>query len=137
MKTPLRALVAVGLLSALQAVAQQRPSPSKTIPDSINYMWKMVEKDFTALAEAMPEENWSFKPTQGAFTNVRTFGRFPLGPANTRSGFIGTIHVKSRGAQASRMHFASKAVSPSTTTSTPSGTTKAVINSAASSVCLR
>jgi hypothetical protein len=37
-------------------------------------MWKMVEKDFTALAEAMPEEKWSFKPTQGAFTDVRTFG---------------------------------------------------------------
>jgi len=25
------------------------------------------------LAEAMPEEKWSFKPTQGAFTDVRTF----------------------------------------------------------------
>jgi len=73
MKTPLRALIAVGLLSALQVVAEQRPSPSKTIPDSINYVWKMVEKDFTDLAEAMPEENWSFKPTQGAFTDVRTF----------------------------------------------------------------
>ena len=33
------------LLSALQAVAQQQPAPAKTIPDSINYMWKMVESD--------------------------------------------------------------------------------------------
>jgi DinB superfamily len=61
------------LLVALPAVAQQQPSPAKTIPDSINYMWKMVEGDFTSLAEAMPEEKWSFKPTQGAFTDVRTF----------------------------------------------------------------
>jgi len=61
------------LLVALPAVAQQQPSPAKTIPDSINYMWKMVESDFTSLAEAMPEEKWSFKPTQGAFTDVRTF----------------------------------------------------------------
>jgi hypothetical protein len=35
-------------------------------------MWKMVESDFTSHAEAMPEEKWSFKPTQGAFTDVRT-----------------------------------------------------------------
>ena len=74
MKTPLLALlIVVLLLSALQAIAQQQPSPPKTIPDSINYMWKMVEGDFTSLAEAMPEEKWSFKPTQGAFTDVRTF----------------------------------------------------------------
>jgi DinB superfamily len=63
------------LLVALPAVAQQQqPSPAKTIPDSINYMWKMVESDFTSLAEAMPEDKWNFKPTQGAFTDVRTFG---------------------------------------------------------------
>jgi hypothetical protein len=74
MKTLLRALVAVVLLVALQAIPKQQPSPAKTIPDSINYMWKMVESDFTSLADAMPEEKWSFKPTQGAFTNVRTFG---------------------------------------------------------------
>ena len=65
MKTLLSALVTVVLLSALQAIAQQQSSPAKTIPDSINYMWKMVESDFTSLAEAMPEEKWSFKPTRG------------------------------------------------------------------------
>jgi len=32
-----------------------------------------VESDFTSLAEAMPEEKWNFKPTQGAVTDVRTF----------------------------------------------------------------
>jgi hypothetical protein len=74
MKTPLRALItAVLLLGALRAIAQRQPSPPKTIPDSINYMWKMVESEFTSLAEAMPEEKWSFKPMQGAFTDVRTF----------------------------------------------------------------
>jgi hypothetical protein len=73
-KTPLHTLVAViVLLAGLPAPAQQQPSPSKTIPDSINYMWKMVEGDFTSLAEAMPEEKWNFKPTQVAFTEVRTF----------------------------------------------------------------
>jgi hypothetical protein len=74
MNTALRVLITIALLLvALRAVGQQQPSPSKTVPDSINYMWEMVEKDFTSLAEAMPEEKWSFKPTQGAFTDVRTF----------------------------------------------------------------
>ena len=61
------------VLSALGAGAQERTPPAKTVPDSMNYMWKMVEKDFTALAEAMPEDKWSFKPTQGAFKEARTF----------------------------------------------------------------
>jgi len=74
MRIPLHTLVTVLLvLSAPREIAQEKPSPSKTIPDSINYMWKMVESDFTSLAEAMPEEKWNFKPTQGAFTDVRTF----------------------------------------------------------------
>lgn len=74
MKTLSCALLPVVLLSgALSAMAQQKPSAPKTVPDSINYMWKMVESDFTTLVEAMPEEKWSFKPTQGAFADVRTF----------------------------------------------------------------
>jgi len=74
MKNSLRARVTVVLvLGALRAVAQQPPSPPKTPADSINFMWKMMESDFTSLAEAMPEEKWSFKPTQGAFDNARTF----------------------------------------------------------------
>ena len=55
------------------ALAQQNPPQSKTVADSINLIWKSVAKDFTALAEAMPEDKWNFKPTQGAFSNVRTF----------------------------------------------------------------
>ena len=74
MKTALHALISIVLLlNSLRVIAQQQPSPPKTVPDSINYIWKMVEGDFTSLAEAMPEEKWSFKPTQGAFTDVRTF----------------------------------------------------------------
>jgi hypothetical protein len=32
----------------------------------------LLNSDFTSLAEAMPEEKWSFK-TQGAFADVRSF----------------------------------------------------------------
>lgn len=73
MKNPLSGLITVVLLvSSLPAIAQQQPLQSKPIPHSINYMWKMVEGDFTALAKRC-EEKWTFKPTQGAFTDVRSF----------------------------------------------------------------
>jgi hypothetical protein len=62
------------LLSPSAARAQQAPPQSKTVADSMNYIWKSIEQDFTSLADAMPEDKWSFKPAQGAFTNARTFG---------------------------------------------------------------
>lgn len=68
-----RAMVAGMVILVMGALAEQPPSQAKTIPDSINLIWKSVERDFTSLAEAMPEDKWGFKPTQGAFTNVRTF----------------------------------------------------------------
>ncbi len=69
------ALIFLVLLpSGPRLIAQPPSSHAKTVPESIRSTWKMVERDFTALVEAMPEERWSFKPTQGAFANVRTFG---------------------------------------------------------------
>jgi uncharacterized damage-inducible protein DinB len=53
--------------------AQNQPQP-KNIPGSISFIWNDVERDFTTLAEAMPEDKWSFRPTQGEFKQVRTFG---------------------------------------------------------------
>ncbi len=61
------------LMSSVPAVSQKAPPEPKTIPDSINYIWHDVEHDFIALAEALPEDKWNFKPTQGEFKNVRTF----------------------------------------------------------------
>ncbi len=66
-------MVSAVLLAMSSAFAQQRPVQPKTIPDSLNFMWKMVENDFTSLADAMPEKSWNFKPTEGEFKNVRTF----------------------------------------------------------------
>jgi len=66
-------LMTTVLIVGSAAVAQQPPPQSKTVADSINYVWKDVEHDFIALAEAMPEDKWSFKPTQGAFAHARTF----------------------------------------------------------------
>ena len=62
------------LAGSLKTLAQQRPPDLKTIPDSMNFIWRDIEHDFIALAEAMPEEKWNFKPSQGEFSGVRTFG---------------------------------------------------------------
>lgn len=75
MKNPVNAFVFCLLLlpAAVASFAQQRPAPPKNIPDSINAIWKKLEQDFTSLAEAMPEDKWNFKPTQGEFKDARTF----------------------------------------------------------------
>ena len=75
MRTILKVVVSsLILISCVAGTAQQPPPQSKTVADSINYIWKWTSHDFTSLADAMPEDKWSFRPTQGAFTNVRTFG---------------------------------------------------------------
>ncbi len=61
------------LLLCPAAFTQQRPAPPKTIPDSINAIWEEISGDFVSLADAMPEEKWNFKPSQGEFGDVRTF----------------------------------------------------------------
>jgi hypothetical protein len=53
----LRALITgVLIVSSAAAIAQQRSSELKTIPDSINIIWKNIEQDFAAQAEAKPED---------------------------------------------------------------------------------
>jgi len=56
------------------AAAQASPAaPAATMASTTGQWWKMLEKSFVDLAEAMPEEKWTFKPSGGAFDNVRTF----------------------------------------------------------------
>ena len=61
------------MAAAILGTAQNPPAPEKTVAGSVNQIWPYVERAFIALADAMPEDKWSFKPTQGAFTDVRTF----------------------------------------------------------------
>ena len=55
------------------ANTQQVQSAPKNIPDSINFVWHDVAKDFISLAEAMPEDKWNFRPSGAGFKDVRTF----------------------------------------------------------------
>jgi uncharacterized damage-inducible protein DinB len=69
----LQLLAVIFMLWPAGTFAQQRPPEPKTVPDSINMIWKSIEQDFTSLADAMPEDKWGFKPSQGEFKDVRTF----------------------------------------------------------------
>ena len=61
------------LMNPVMIRSQQRPPEPKTVPESINQIWKSISADFISLADALPEDKWSFKPTQGEFKDVRTF----------------------------------------------------------------
>lgn len=60
----------------LHAQAAPPPAQGSEVPPSRVYgrLLGMFEKEFTDLAEAMPEEKYSFAPSQGEFKGVRTFG---------------------------------------------------------------
>lgn len=66
--------IAVLCLSCAAAAFAQEPPPSKSISDSVALIWSNAAHDFVTLAEAMPEDKWNFKPADGAFKDVRTFG---------------------------------------------------------------
>src|SRR5215467_6088211 len=68
-KCMLALFAGAAFLTSTAGFAQQRPPEPKTIPDSLKLIWSKVGRDFVALADAMPEDKWNFKPTQ----DVRTF----------------------------------------------------------------
>jgi len=59
--------------SATTPAAQPGDIP-KSIAESVSGTLQFVEGDFLGLAEAMPEDKYSFIPTVGRFDGVRSFG---------------------------------------------------------------
>lgn len=67
------ALVVTAFLSVpASAGAQERVDPMAA---TVAQWFTMIERSFVGLAEAMPEENYGFKPTGGAFEDARSFGQ--------------------------------------------------------------
>jgi hypothetical protein len=59
------------------ALPQALPKPEtehRTISQVLDRAIKIVEKEFVPTADAMPEDKFSFAPTNGEFKGVRTFG---------------------------------------------------------------
>ena len=66
---------AVVLLGVTGAVEAQSAVPATNRVSAIfQNQLTLVETDLVGLAEAMPEDRYDFKPTDGAFAGVRTFG---------------------------------------------------------------
>jgi uncharacterized damage-inducible protein DinB len=59
--------------STSKPAAQQSDIP-KSIAESISGTLQFIEGSFLALAEAMPEDKYSFIPTAGKFDDARSFG---------------------------------------------------------------
>src|ERR1700728_4187907 len=54
------------------STAQQQPP---TVTSVLNMLYGVVEQEVVSAAEAMPEEKYSFAPTDGEFKGVRTFAQ--------------------------------------------------------------
>ncbi len=67
-----------GAATAQQPEGRSPVVAPSTTPTTVNSVldrrWSGVEKQFTNLADAMPEDKFSFVPTNGDFKTVRTFG---------------------------------------------------------------
>ena len=72
------ALSAVGKSGAPQNSATKKTAPPdgipKSIAESVSGTLQFAEGNFIGLAEAMPEDKYSYIPTVGKFEGVRSFG---------------------------------------------------------------
>jgi hypothetical protein len=92
--------LAVCCVSGAPALAQQGP-PNKearpmaqaavTINAVLDTQLTIEEREIVSLAEAMPEEKYSFAPTNGEFQGVRTFAQQVKHIATVNDRFFGSI----------------------------------------------
>ena len=69
-------------------------SRAETMAGTVGQWWSMVQQSFVSLAEAMPEDRYEFKPTAGAFKDVRTFAEQVKHVACANMGFFDEIEHK-------------------------------------------
>jgi uncharacterized damage-inducible protein DinB len=89
------ALCTVALLAGGPAFAQQGPPAASTQPPTITSVLDtqltIIEREFTGAAQAMPEDKYSFAPTNGNFAGVRTFAQEVKHVATVNNRFYGSI----------------------------------------------
>src|SRR5499425_2686326 len=79
MKNLAVSLVLLGAVAAAPAVraqatsTPQQPPQPPTVSSVLNTLYGVVEQQVVSAAEAMPEDKYSFAPTNGEFKGVRTF----------------------------------------------------------------
>jgi uncharacterized damage-inducible protein DinB len=80
-------------VSAIPALAQQDEVP-KNIAESVGNSLSWTEGDFLTVAEAMPEDKYSFVPSGGNFEGVRSFAEQVKHVACSNYGFFNEIEGK-------------------------------------------
>jgi hypothetical protein len=86
------------LVAAFPAFAQREEIP-KSIAASVAGPLEFAERDFLAVAEAMPEAKYSFVPANGEFTGVRTFAKQIKHVACSNFAFFNEIEGRTPPAQ--------------------------------------
>ena len=102
----MRAFISVGIgllacsLGANAALAQQNapqgpppgqlPTPA-TLTAALDFQLSIEERELIGAADAMPEDKYSFAPTNGEFKGVRTFAQEVKHVATVNNRFFGAI----------------------------------------------
>ena len=85
-------VVVLALLTyAFRQVARMNVDPMAA---TVGQRFTMIERSFISLADAMPAEKYGFKPTDGEFKDVRTFGEQIKHVACANFAFFNQIEKK-------------------------------------------
>ena len=84
-------LVVSSLSFALHGNSQESSDP---MAGTVAQWFTMISRSFIGLADAMPAEKYGFKPTNGAFEGVRTFGEQVKHVACANFAFFNQIEKK-------------------------------------------
>ena len=84
-------VVAASLLFVARAAAQEKSDPMAA---TVGQWFSMIQRSFVNLADAMPAEQYGFKPTNGEFKDVRTFGEQVKHVACANFAFFNQIEKK-------------------------------------------
>jgi uncharacterized damage-inducible protein DinB len=86
------------LLALAVVIAYSDPvrvqEPAAPMAETVGQWFALIEKQFVSLADAMPADKFDFKPTTGAFADVRTFGEQVKHVACANFGFFNEIEKK-------------------------------------------
>jgi uncharacterized damage-inducible protein DinB len=63
------------ILGTGMSLGQAKPDEHPTVSQILDHSLKPVEAEFTGAAGAMPEDKYSFAPSNGEFKGVRTFAQ--------------------------------------------------------------
>ena len=83
-------LVACAALAEPETIQAQTPDMAASVAP----LFGMIERSFVALADAMPAETYGFRPTEGEFQSVRTFGEQVKHVACANFAFFNEVESK-------------------------------------------